>query len=131
VRDGTIEIITGRERRRRWGVAEKLTIVSECHEPGACVAAVAARYDICPSLLHGWRRLAREGRLKASGSSGFVPVRLMSSLEEAPALSSSRAPGNGPESAPIEVVLPSGERVLIRHDARVSTLRAVIAALRG
>jgi transposase len=131
VPDGTIEIITGRERRRRWGIAEKLTIVSESHESGACVAAVAARHDICPSLLHGWRRLAREGRLSASGPSGFVPVRLMSSFEEAPALSSSRAPAKNPETAPIEVILPSGGRVLIRHDARVSTLRAVIAALRG
>jgi transposase len=130
VPDGTIEIITGRERRRRWGIAEKLTIVSESHEPGASVAAVAARHDICPSLLHGWRRLAREGPLNGSGRSGFVPVRLMSSLE-AGASSSSRAPANGPETASIEVVLPSGERVLIRHDARVSTLRAVIAALRG
>jgi transposase len=128
---GTIEIITGRERRRRWGIAEKLTIVSESHEPGACIAAVAARHDICPSLLHGWRRLAREGGLTASGRSGFVPVRLMASWEEPPAASSSRAPANDPEAAPIEVVLPSGGRVLIRHDARISTLRAVIAALRG
>ena len=80
--DGTIEIFTGRERRRRWGITEKLAIVSESQEPGACVADVAARHDIFPSLLHGWRRLARQGRLNASGPSGFVPVRLMSSLAE-------------------------------------------------
>jgi transposase len=129
--DGTIEIITGRERRRRWGIAEKLSIVSESHEPGACVAAVAARYDICPSLLHGWRRLVRQGRLNASGISGFVPVRLMLSLEETLASSSSRVPANDSESAPIEVVLPAGGRILIRHDAPLPTLRAVIAALRG
>jgi transposase len=131
VPDGPIEIITGRERRRRWSITEKLAIVSESHEPGACVTGVAARHDICPSLLHGWRRLAREGLLSASGPSGFVPVRLMSSLEEAPALSSCRARANDPGSAPIEVVFPSGGRVLIRHDAPLPTLRAVIAALRG
>ena len=129
--DGTIEIITGRERRRRWGITEKLAIVSESHEPGACVAAVAARHDICPSLLHGWRRLARQGRLNASGPSNFVPVRLMSSSEEAPAAASCRVAANNPETAPIEVILPSGGRVLIRHDAPLATLRAVIAALRG
>ena len=129
--DGTIEIITGRERRRRWGIAEKLSIVSESHEPGACVAAVAARHDICPSLLHGWRRLARHGRLNGSGPSGFVPVRLMPPPEEAPAAASCRVAANNPETAPIEVVLPSGGRILIRHDARISILRAVIAALRG
>ena len=33
--DGRIEIITGRERRRRWSVAEKLRIVAESEAPGA------------------------------------------------------------------------------------------------
>jgi hypothetical protein len=30
--DGMIEIITGRERRRRWGVSAKLRIVAESEE---------------------------------------------------------------------------------------------------
>src|SRR5258708_8816854 len=104
VRDGTIEIITGRERRRRWGIEEKLTIVSESHEPGACVVAVAARHDICPSLLHNWRRLARAGRLGRSRPSGFVPLRLSSSLNVSPAAPPSLPPE--PETPAIEVVLP-------------------------
>src|SRR5258708_34010222 len=58
-----IEIITGRERRRRWSVAEKLRIVAESQEPGVRVCDVAARHDVSPSLLHGWRHLARQGRL--------------------------------------------------------------------
>jgi len=53
-----IEIITGRERRRRWGIAEKFRIVAESLESGARVCDVAVRYDACPSLLQGWRRLA-------------------------------------------------------------------------
>jgi transposase-like protein len=44
-----IEIISARERRRRWG--EKLRIVAEAHEPGASVRAVAARHDVYPNLL--------------------------------------------------------------------------------
>jgi transposase len=48
-----IEIITGRERRRRWSVAEKPRIVAESQEPGARVCDVAARYDVSPSLLYG------------------------------------------------------------------------------
>jgi hypothetical protein len=36
----TIEIIGGRERRRRWSVEEKLRIVAETHESGASVRAV-------------------------------------------------------------------------------------------
>jgi transposase len=57
VANRTIEIIAGRERRRRWDVAEKLRIVVECIEPGTRICDVAARYDVCPSLLHNWRRL--------------------------------------------------------------------------
>jgi transposase len=108
-----------------------LTIVSESHEPGACVAAVAARHDVCPSLLHNWRRLARAGRLGPSGSCDFVPVRVASSWNVSPASASSPASAPEPETPAIEVVLPSGGRVLIRRDAPLATLRAVFAALRG
>ena len=129
--DGTIEIITGRERRRRWSIAEKQRIVAESQEPGVCVTAVAARHDVCPSLLHGWRRLVREGRLRSGDALEFVPVRLASPINEAVALQSSSPSSTGHGTASIEVVLPSGSRVLIRHDAPVPVLRAVIAALRG
>lgn len=129
--DGTIEIITGRERRRRWGVAEKLRIVAESEEAGARVCDVAARYDVYPSLLHGWRRLVRQGRLVPDAALNFVPVRLAASpddiqpSEAAPSSSADRG------TAAIEVVLPSGGRVLIHRDTPVPMLRAVIAALRG
>jgi hypothetical protein len=49
--DGVVEIITGRERRRRWSVEEKLRIVAETHEAGARVSAVAARHGLCESLV--------------------------------------------------------------------------------
>jgi transposase len=74
---GAVEIIGGRERRRRWSVEDKLRIVRETHEPGACVRAVAARHDVYPSLLHYWRRQVREGRPGAGETPRFVPVRLM------------------------------------------------------
>ena len=49
--NGEVEIITGRERRRRWGSEEKLRIVAETHERGARVSEVVARHDVYPSLL--------------------------------------------------------------------------------
>src|SRR5271166_5977335 len=73
---GTVEIIGVRERRRRWGLEEKLRIVAETHEAGACVRAVAARHDVYPSLLHYWRRQVREGRLVAPPVARFAPVRV-------------------------------------------------------
>ena len=129
--DGSIEIITGRERRRRWSVAEKLRIVAESHEPDARAAGVAARHDICPGLLHGWRRQAREGRLGSPAAPEFVPVRLMSWPGDAPPTPEPRVPAPDRETAAIEVVLPSGGRILIRPGAPLPALRAVIAALRG
>ena len=129
--DGTIEIITGRERRRRWSVAEKLRIVAESQEPGVRICDVAARYDVYPSLLHGWRRLVRQGRLVPEAALNFVPVRLAASPDDVPASEPSPASPLDRETAAIEVVLPSGGRVLIRRDTPVPTLRAMIATLRG
>jgi transposase len=43
--DGTIEIITGKERRRRWSVEQKLRIVAETEESGARIPEVAARHE--------------------------------------------------------------------------------------
>src|ERR1700722_7434554 len=60
-----IEIISARERRRRWSVEEKLRIVAESHEPGDSVRAVAAKHDVYPNLLRTWQRLVRQGRLSA------------------------------------------------------------------
>ena len=62
---GAIEIITGRERRRRWSTQEKLRIVAETEEGGVHIGEVAARHDVYPSLLSTWRRQVREGRLLA------------------------------------------------------------------
>ena len=61
--DNPIEILGGRERRRRWSVDQKLRIVAEAEEPGASIVAVAARHDVYPSLLHTWRRQFRRGHL--------------------------------------------------------------------
>jgi transposase len=71
-----VQIIGGRERRRRWSMEEKLRIVHETQAPGECVRAVAARHDVYPSLLHYWRRRVREGRLGLPEPPSFVPVRL-------------------------------------------------------
>ena len=127
--DGTIEVITGRERRRRWSLETKLRVVAESQEPGACVKAVAARHDIYPSLIFNWRRQVREGRLSRSGLPDFVPVRLTGPSHQADAQSSpaaSRYDGTG-----IAVTLPDGTRLYISHAAQLPLLRGVLGVLRG
>lgn len=125
--DTTIEIVTGRERRRQWSVEEKLRMVAATYEPGACVKQVAASHDLYPGLLFTWRRQAREGTLAPAAMPVFLPVRASASAPAAMASDkpTSRATGQ------IEVELRDGSRV--RFDASVSlaSLRRVIAALRG
>jgi transposase len=129
--DGTIEIITGKERRRRWSIEAKLRIVAESQEPGACITAVAARHDVYPSLVFAWRRQFREGRLQASDLPGFVPVRLLGSSkqpeQQPPATGASHAAG----AAGIDITLPDGLRLHIRDAAQLPLLRRVLVALRG
>ena len=129
--DGTIEIITSRERRRRWSVEEKLRVVAESQEPGASVTAVAARHDIYPSLVFHWRRQFREGRLVTKDSPGFVPVRLLGRAKqsEPPALDPAVSDEGGTTS--IEIALPDGSCIYISHAAQLPLLRGVLAALRG
>ena len=62
---GTIAVITGRERQRRWSIEEKLRIVAETNEPGVRVTEVAARHGVYPGLLLTWRRQVRDGVLAA------------------------------------------------------------------
>ena len=124
-----VEIIDGRERRRRWSVEDKLRIVGETHEAGACVRAVAVRHDVYPSLLHHWRRQMREGRFGNVEAPRFVPLRLTAAPSPVGAAS-------GPESrrgvaVGIEIVLPDGCRLLVGNEVSLIALRRVVRALRG
>ena len=127
--DSTIEIINGREGRRRWGVEAKLRIVAETHEPGTTVGAVAARHDVYPGLLRTWRRQVREGYLVAAQARHFVPVR----LTHPPSPASATAPTvNAPLAADaIEIVLSDGSRVRVGSGVNLNALRRVVSALRG
>ena len=127
--NGVVEIIGGRERRRRWGLEEKLRIVAETQEAGACVREVAARHDVYPSLLHNWRRQVREGRLVATPPVRFVPVRM---VEASPAAAEPERSVNARAAAEtIEVVLPDGSRLRVGNEVGLAMLRRVLTALRG
>ena len=78
--DGVMEIIAGRERRRRGSVSYKLRIVAKVQEPGARICDVAVPHSVSDSLVFTWRHKVREGVLVAPDTPVFVPVRM---LEEA------------------------------------------------
>jgi len=126
VANGTIEIITGREGRRRWSVADKLRIVAESHEAGARVTDVAARHGLYPSLLFNWRRQVREGALTAPPPATFIPVRLVAAeadgLAESPRATA--APGM------VEITLANGCQLRIDQHVDTRALRRIVVALR-
>ena len=130
--DGHVEILTGRERRRRWSAEDKLRIVAETEEPGACVKQVAARHDVYPGLLFTWRRQVREGRLMRPQVPMFIPVETERPVS--PAISPPAAPPTRAVAVAvgrIEIELGDGSRVRVDDGVSLVTLRRVIAALRG
>lgn len=139
--NGTIEIITGRERRRRWSVEEKLRIVAETEEAGARVTEVAARHGVYPGLLFTWRRQVRDGLLAvpAPSAATFIPMRMLAT--ETAADPEVRYPANGeggtPVAAPrlrdatIEITLANGCRLRVDQRIDVRALRRIVGVLRG
>src|SRR5512134_3537882 len=63
-----VHILTGSERRRRFSLEQKRTMVAAAFAPGAVVADVARRADVCSSLIYRWRRELR------AASQGFAEV---------------------------------------------------------
>jgi transposase len=53
--------MTGPERRRRWGDDERLQVLEAACAPGAIVADVSRRYDVCASLIYKWLRASKAG----------------------------------------------------------------------
>ena len=78
-----VEIITGRERRRRYTAEEKVRLVEETVKPGMTVSAAVARlHGVSPSLLFGWRRRMAEGGLEAvRADEDVVPASRVRELE--------------------------------------------------
>ncbi len=139
--DGVVEIITGRDRRRRWSLQDKLRLVGEANEPGAMIRAVAARHGVSESLLFTWRRQARQGLLaQVLDHPVFVPVQTLMPTGTALTLPDDRP---GPASQPtsttrsscvpglIEIDLGGGRQVRVGCDVNLAALRRVLAALRA
>ena len=69
---GRITVISGAERRRRWSDEDRARILAAISEPGAVVAEVARREDVCASLVFKLRREMRQAVEAKAG--GFAPV---------------------------------------------------------
>ena len=132
--DGVMQIITGRERRRRWSVQDKLRIVGELAEPGARACDVAARHGVCESLVFTWRRQFREGILVDPQAPTFLPVRMLEAPSSTSDLMQPVPPGPAAAATRtqrglIEIELGGGRQVRVGSDVNLAALRRVLAAL--
>jgi transposase len=113
---GSMVVLAGPERRRRWSADQKRAILAATDEPGAIILEVARRADICTSLIYRWRRERRE-------AAGFVPAVL---VDEPP----SDVPGAMMGSTALVVDLAGGARVSIAVSAPAALVTAALRALR-
>jgi len=62
--------------KRNWPPELKAQVVAETLIEGETVNAVAKRYELIPSTVSDWRRMARQGKLVLPNLDGmdFVPV---------------------------------------------------------
>ncbi|OQM76225.1 transposase [Pseudaminobacter manganicus] len=56
-----VKVITSVQRRRRWSVAEKVSVVEEAMQPNMSVSYVARCAGISPSQLFAWKGRMLEG----------------------------------------------------------------------
>jgi transposase len=114
-----VEVITGRERRRRWSEEEKQAIVAESVAPGASVSEVARRADVCPGQIYRWRREFR------TVANGFAQV-----LIAPPEITAGEVAGGAALGAPaIEVEFTGKVRVRIPASMPADLAAAVVKAL--
>src|ERR1051326_8212385 len=114
-----VEVITGRERRRRWTEEQKRAIVAKSFEPGANVSEVARRVDVCPGQIYRWRQEFR------AVADGFAQV-----LIAPPETTAMQAADGGVCGGPaIEVEFAGRARVRIPAGSPAELAAAVIKAL--
>ena len=121
---GRMTLITGDERRRRWSDEDRARILAAIAEPGAVVADVARREDVCTSLVYKWRRAAR--REQGAATLGFSPV----IIEPALAAPAALAPTQDIAASVVEVELKD-VRVKIGAGAPPAVIAATLKALRS
>jgi transposase len=140
IRNRRIEVITGRERRRRWTAEQKREIAAESLQPGISPVMVARRYGISSGLLYTWRQLLLCGAFGAVTDTKprFVRVDVVPGLPRmevtapAPELVPPATPLASPTAGPdgwIEIMLSGGAKLRVDAQVDEAALRRVLAAL--
>lgn len=118
---GRIEIVA--ERRRAHPGSFRAMVVAESLRPDTRVRDLARRHGICPSLIYRWRRLVASPC--PAVVSGFVPLGVVPVSDRSTAAAPAIARGT------IRIELADGVRVTVDDGVSATSLRRVIAVLRG
>jgi transposase len=131
-----VEVITGRQRRRRWTAEEKSRIVAESLEADANISDVARRHGVARGLLTTWRRQLSSGGQEAAQSFATVKIDPLAAI-------SNDAPRHSSEPDAVARALPTvrsrgrieidiaGARIRVESGVDQATLATVLAAVRG
>ena len=115
-----------RRRRRVWSVDDKRRIVAETLAPGASVSIVARRHDLNANMLFTWRRAVEAVALPvADDKVTFVPA----TITAAPATTISPPPPSPVTVGGMEIVLASGDRIIVGIDVDAAALSRVVKVL--
>lgn len=109
-----IEVITGVDRRRRWTLEQKQSIVEESLSPHATPTMIARKHGIGTGQLYTWRHQLL--RLRPTQPVRFARVEVTATPAQPSGL--------------IEIALPNRTTVRITGAVNEGTLRQVLAALR-
>ena len=110
--------------KRRWPLELKARIVAETLIEGATVNGVAKRYDLIPSSVSDWRRMARTGKLVLPNLDGmdFAPVQ----IEEAKTIEVVPTPDINLTSVDL---LKGGVTIRLAADTPATRIAEIAAAL--
>ena len=122
-----VEVLTGPGRRRRWSDEQKALVAAEAMVPGAVVAQIARRWQVCASQVFAWRGAAlraTSGKTPAIAPA-FVPIVEATMIPALPP----------PMPAPSQVVEieieTGGVKIRVASGVDTKTLTAVLRAVRA
>jgi transposase len=131
-----VEVITGRQRRRRWTAEAKARIVAESLEADANISDVARRHGVARGLLTIWRRQFSSGGQQPGQSFAAVKIDTVAAV-------SNDAPQYSAAPAALATALPvvrsrgrieidiAGARIRVESGVDRATLAMVLATVRG
>jgi transposase len=146
---GRGEVLGRVERRRRFSLEEKISVLAEACAPGAVISEVARRHGLLPSQVFKWRRLAALGVIGIPGASelpSFVAVEVAADAAVEPETVVAESVGEVPakevvpartppskyrerRSGLIEIDLGRGRCVRVDSDVDADALRRVLDVL--